>query len=997
MQTGFAKDRGNGMGYDTASSHDQREPRKKNRVLKRVLLWSSATLLTLALVATLAVVYVLRAPLPKTAGELEIKGLTGEVSVVRDELGIPHIYAESDADLMRAQGFVDAQDRFFQMDVRRHQTAGRLAEMLGDVEQIKDSDVLIRSLQWRDRAEQDAELLSEEARGLYEAYAAGVNEYLRGKAPWQVANEYVLLGLSGTGTEIEPWTIADSLSWLRSIAYDLQANPHQESSRVQSYSVFGDTAIVEEFNKRNDESEYPPILSADEVSQVKSRDEYIAEAGSGAGASSSGGSSEQGGVVDPPATGQSSAAAAPTADTATTSTAAAPAADTVAAQLETVARELQRVTRIVDANVALGSNAFVVSGEHTASGKPILANDPHLTISYPSTWHQIGLHCVGSGEGCSFDVAGFGFAGVPGVMIGRNAQLSWGITSFLGDTADLVVERNLSEDSYERDGVPVAYETRTEEFKVAGGESFRRELKRSVHGPIVPDKQFVSVDALNSLPAFQDAAGGGSEAGDSSAAGGGSEAGFSRFSIALQSTGDLLGYTGEGFLALNRAKNPTEVQRAARLITGPNLSLVYATDGGDIGYVSTGKIPIRPKKAESDFVVDGVPSADNLGADGRWPRPGWDSSYDWRGLYENEQIPSTVNPDDGIIVSTNNDLAPADVGPYLGTAFDHGNRAKQMRERIVEFAKDGGLTLKEAGQVMLADRVPVGYVIGDDLAAVDFAGFDPTGVKPRKGVEQPKHTPTVKQLEEMRELLSSWVRDGSHSDVDAQGMPVAASLASHLQYRLFADEFAAAQPEPAEFAPDPSSTAIELLRGLLADPQNPLWDDVSTPEITETANDILRLAYVDAYRDLSQQLGTNTAEWRWGDLHKETPAHPLFGGEGMPWFIRALFSRDAHELAGGPSAPQLSYFNPSVNPDGTVSYENHLAASMRYAVDMSGVNKAMWVDTSGSSGHPLSPHVNDQFEHWATGKYFSWRFSRKAITEQQHEVLTLKPAADPAG
>ena len=529
------------MGYDTASSHDQREPRKKNRVLKRVLLWSSATLLTLALVATLAVVYVLRAPLPKTAGELEIKGLTGEVSVVRDELGIPHIYAESDADLMRAQGFVDAQDRFFQMDVRRHQTAGRLAEMLGDVEQIKDSDVLIRSLQWRDRAEQDAELLSEEARGLYEAYAAGVNEYLRGKAPWQVANEYVLLGLSGTGTEIEPWTIADSLSWLRSIAYDLQANPHQESSRVQSYSVFGDTATAEEFNNRNDESEYPPILSADEVSQVKSRDEYIAEAGSGAGASSSGGSSEQGGVVDPPATGQSSAAAAPTADTATTSTAAAPAADTVAAQLETVARELQRVTRIVDANVALGSNAFVVSGEHTASGKPILANDPHLTISYPSTWHQIGLHCVGSGEGCSFDVAGFGFAGVPGVMIGRNAQLSWGITSFLGDTADLVVERNLSEDSYERDGVPVAYETRTEEFKVAGGESFRRELKRSVHGPIVPDKQFVSVDALNSLPAFQDAAGGGSEAGDSSAAGGGSEAGFSRFSIALQSTGDLLG------------------------------------------------------------------------------------------------------------------------------------------------------------------------------------------------------------------------------------------------------------------------------------------------------------------------------------------------------------------------------------------------------------------------------------------------------------------------
>src|SRR5690606_31284794 len=119
---------------------------------------------------------------------------------------------------------------------------------------------------------------------------------------------------------------------------------------------------------------------------------------------------------------------------------------------------------------AVGSNSFVVSGEHTASGSPVLANDPHLALAAPNLWSQVGLHCTERSQDCTFDVAGFSFAGMPGIIIGHNDQLSWGLTNLGADVTDFVLERTYDDGTYLRDGARVPMQTRRETIEVNGGE-----------------------------------------------------------------------------------------------------------------------------------------------------------------------------------------------------------------------------------------------------------------------------------------------------------------------------------------------------------------------------------------------------------------------------------------------------------------------------------------------------------------------------------------------
>lgn len=155
--------------------------RRRRRRMRRWLIGPLCALLVLVLLAGAALTVVIRAPLPRYDGAITLSGPSDEITVSRDGRGIPHIYASSDHDLFFAQGYVQAQDRFFQMDMSRHLTAGRLSEMVGEAG--KESDIAMRTMGLRRVAEQEWELISEESRGFYQAYADGVNAYLEGKAP----------------------------------------------------------------------------------------------------------------------------------------------------------------------------------------------------------------------------------------------------------------------------------------------------------------------------------------------------------------------------------------------------------------------------------------------------------------------------------------------------------------------------------------------------------------------------------------------------------------------------------------------------------------------------------------------------------------------------------------------------------------------------------------------------------------------------------------------
>src|SRR5699024_10038137 len=406
--------------------------------MRRVSLWIAAALVVLLVVSTVTVFTALRRPLPSHAGDIHLAGLGSSVEVIRDEHGVPHLYGDDATDLFYAQGYVHAQDRFFEMDYRRHLTAGRLAELVGENDTAISADQVIRTMGWRRVAEQEWSLLEQESREFLQAYADGVNAYISKLAPGKIALEYTVLGLQVELDEIEPWDPIDSLAWLKAMAWDLLSNFDQELARASIYGHLNSAYGAEEALEMVEEifPHYPtarnlPILTTpalqEDHAEFRAAEEEAAreqaerEEQAQAQGQLQPGQAQQGHrqegenwSPDDPFSPRMRAA---------------------------VADAFNAVPNALGEGDGLGSNSWVISGEHTESGMPLLANDPHLGISQPGIWYQMSLNCREDSPECPYEVSGFTFAGLPGVVIGRNAELSWGFTNLAPDVTDLFVEK----------------------------------------------------------------------------------------------------------------------------------------------------------------------------------------------------------------------------------------------------------------------------------------------------------------------------------------------------------------------------------------------------------------------------------------------------------------------------------------------------------------------------------------------------------------------------
>jgi len=774
-------------------------PTKRERSLGRrigaIAFGIVAGLIVLALIGVGTIAYTVQRSFPQVSGELALKGLEGEVTVQRDGLGIPVITADGAHDLFYAQGYVHAQDRFWEMDFRRHVTSGRVAELFGESQLATDK--FLRTLGWREVAEQEVEALDESVRGYYDAYAEGVNAYLADHQGAAASLEYAVLGLQNPDYEIEPWTPADSVAWLKAMAWDLRGNIETETERAIMAPDFTSEQIAGLYPS------YPFDRNPVIVPKITAIEGAVQPVGWPEGA------------------------------------AAAPAAVTASVEWREVGSVVEAVSALVGGvGEGIGSNSWVVSGELTESGMPLLANDPHLGADMPSVWHQIGLRCAPVSDTCPFDVAGFGFSGLPGVVIGHNSQIAWGFTNLTTDVTDLYLEK-VEGDEYWRDDVLVPLDERTETIEVAGGDPVELSIRSTVHGPIISgltpdftaiaDDPYTGTDGIVVKPA---------------------EPPTGEYAVSLQWTALQPGTTASGLFAMNAAQDFTAFRAAAALFDVPAQNLVYADVAGNIGYQTPGRLPIRGA------------------GDGSMPQPGWDSAYDWTGYIPFEELPVSFNPDEGFIVTANNAIVGPDYPRFLTNDWDYGWRAARITELIERTAADGKLTAQDMRDIQADDQ----FWMGIRLAAA-YDGRS-TGDD---------------EVDAAIELLRTW---DAQSTAESPAAAYANVLWDELVQNLFVRGREAAAPLSGQ------GRLFLVVDRLLEDPSSPWWNNPGLD--ISGQKDMLERTAEGAYERLAKLQGDEPERWNWGQLHALTLTSGTFGSSGIAP-IEWLFNRGPYPVGGGSS------------------------------------------------------------------------------------------------
>lgn len=782
-----------------------------------------AGIVVLALVAVGFLVYTVQRSFPQLSGEVAVSGLDDEVTVQRDVLGIPTITADSAHDLFYAQGFVHAQDRFWEMDFRRHVTSGRLSELFGESQ--LETDMFLRTLGWREIAEQEVDALSETERAYYEAYADGVNAFLADNDGADASFEYAVLGLQNPDYEIEPWTPADSVAWLKAMAWDLRSNIEDETERAVIASDFTQAemdGLYPAYPFDRNPVIVPQISTVPAVGTVPDLDETAQADGEtvptptpDAAGASSGASGRVG-----PAEGEADAA-------------------TSSIEWTEVEGVVEAVSTLVGGvGEGIGSNSWVVSGSHTESGMPLLANDPHLGASLPSVWHQIQLRCSDVSETCPFDVAGFGFAGMPGVIIGHNDRVAWGFTNLTTDVTDLYLEK-IDGDSYWYDGALVPLEERTETLKVAGGDDVELVIRSTVNGPVVSG-------LTDDFTAIADDP----STGETDAIAAPTDAPAGEYAVSLRWTALEPGTTASAIFALNTARDFDDFRGAAALFDVPAQNLVYADVDGNIGYQTPGRLPIRGA------------------GDGSMPQPGWDSTYAWQGYIPFEELPVAYNPKDGYIVTANNAIVGADYAHFLTRDWDYGWRAARIEELIQRKIAEGPITADDLREVQADNSSFIGMRLA--AAYLDITTGDD-------------------ETDAALDLLREW--DGQNAPDSA-----AAAYANVLWDTLAGNMFVAERENPAPVTDQ--GRLFLVVDQLLDTPDSEWW--INQGLGVSGMDDMLKRSAIDARERLAALQGDNATRWNWGGLHALPLISDTFGASGIAP-IEWLFNRGPFPVGGGSS------------------------------------------------------------------------------------------------
>jgi penicillin amidase len=566
------------------------------KTLFKAIFWLGSGALVLAI--AVGVFYLISAQ-TNPSGKRIIKSLGDSVAITFDESDIPHIQAKSSSDALFALGYLHASERSWQMEINRRLSSGRLSEILG--KETVAIDRFIRTLGIKHAAEKQFDRYPIATKRLLQSYADGVNA---GNAHlgWALPVEYFL-----TGSKPGHWSPTDSVAWMLMMALDLGGNWHKELQRLE-LSQFLTTKEVWEV--------MPAYTPGEPVSNVDFAKMY-----------------RDINVFNPnPLTRDQKSKKLP-------------------------ATELA-INEVPGGKDGIGSNNWALSGKLTASGKPLLANDPHLGLSAPAIWYMAHLDAPG------LNVIGATLPGIPAVVLGRTDKFAWSFTNTGPDVQDLYIEQLDPKNPgvYRGPEGPLAFKVRQEIIDIKGEPPLRFLVKETRHGPVISESYARAKRAIDT----------------------------DRFVLALRWTAlDVENQSVAGLLDMNHAKDLDTFKQALRKNYAPMQNVVMADVDGNISFQAAGVAPKRTL---------------HQGLYGVAPALGWERQYDWTGYVPFDQLPNSTNPDANWIATANQKvLASNDPNPLTGD-WDLPTRY----DRIVELIKGKSAHDLASMRSMQADTLSLG-------------------------------------------------------------------------------------------------------------------------------------------------------------------------------------------------------------------------------------------------------------------------------------------------
>jgi penicillin amidase len=891
-----------------------------------------------------------------------LSNLSGPVDVVRDKWGRPHIYATSVTDAMRVEGYLVANDRGVQLEFYRRVAEGRLAEILSDLSTVAlELDVSYRFIGLARTAQAEYNALpAGPVHDALDAYADGITQAFQ-----QIRSGAIDLpsGLDGTipMSAFTDWTGVDSLAIARFETYELSYDADLDVANQQFFDAARSTFTATDPNpqiaaRAGLERDLFRFAPADPTTTTTGYPTAQIRTAPGSQSTPS--------TRLPVGTGLAPTATRPTRHKALS---------TVAGYLDAM-----KVMRRMFKRSGFGSNDWAIAPSRSATGNSLVASDPHLSLSAPSVFWPVSIQVTvpsGGDTTQNLDLGGIAFPGIPLIILGHNQNIAWGATVAGYDVSDAYDEQITADGTgVTFNGKTVPFQTVQEVINLESGSPVVYNVQIvPEHGPIIPNLVNGQI-----LPATA------------------KTGGISVKWTGLQPTTEL-----QAIYALLHATDVDSARTALNQFEVGGQNWMLGDTSGNILWTSHCQVPTRDRRS---FQWTAATYQGNLPC---FVLPG-DGTAEWTGFLADDLVPWVKNPPQGYISTANNDpigvtldndpsndTLPDGTPMYLACTFDLGFREGKIHKRIE--AHTAKLATTDLSTIQGDEQSSMGTGLTPALVtALEDAAAELTTPGTYPDLATVVHDPTYKAatMKSVHDLLVAWGTAGypSSSGIDpddnsplpASGSTAAEAQASEatmifnawqvrLQNRTFDDEL----DKMGQTYSDPQEESRAILRLTSGDPttfatydtttmDSILWDDLTTPTVTESRHDRMVRAMLDALTDLSTLAGPNIETYRWGALHTITfeallpfwsnlsipPGNdPVFGMTGFPRH-GDLYNIDAADFDFVPLGTPFSF------PYGA-------GPTQRFVADMNPAGvQAVNTLPGGEIWDPSSPHFADEAELW---------------------------------